>query len=332
MNIIFSSDDNYAPLLGVAIYSLLENNKSYKGKINIYILDRNISKINKERMNSVASPYESKIYFINTEEIHKKLCEYINLEVRSMATWYRIFLPTLLSTSIKKVIYMDCDSYINASIIDLWNVNLDGYDIAGVLDTISHENKAAIGLNHNDAYFNAGLLVINLEKWREDNLQQKMIDFIVEKEGKVTYHDQGTINAVCTHKKVIHPKFNAMTPFFVLNASQLKKYHSIDNYYTNEEISTAKNNPVFCHLTPYLVDRPWARGNFHPLKKAYNNLVNNTPWKGLITDTPTVYLENWKKMLFHYSPFWLFLIILEIRNRFRTNLLIRKLFRKKSLT
>lgn len=331
MNIVFSTDDNYAPLTGVAIFSILESEKYYKDEIKIFILDGGVSHDNKLFINKLTEHKSCSIVFIDTRTLENEIDSLIKLPVRSLATWYRIFLPRVLPDNVKKVIYLDCDSYINDTLQELWEIDMESYDVAGVLDIISEENKAAIGLKASDPYINAGMLVINVDRWRKEGVQEKLIDFINKKKGKVAYHDQGTINAICRKKKILHPKFNAMTPFFVLSSCQLQKYHKLGSYYSEKEITEAKQQPVFCHLTPYLVDRPWAKGNFHPLQKQYMSLANRTVWGGKVLTGPTSYLETWKKSLFHYSPFWFFLFFLSTKNSLRTSRLMRKLFNKPAL-
>jgi len=333
MNIIFSSDNNYVPLLGVAIYSLFENNKEYlhksdPNKINVFIMDMDISKKSIATLNSIASCYNSEITYLNTKEIHKYLQNTIKLNVRSLATYYRLFLPSLLPKNIDKVIYMDCDSIINAPIHELWNINMEGYDIAGVLDLVAKEHKVNVGLTEKDPYVNAGMLVINLAKWRTDNMEQQMINFIKKHKGKVAYHDQGTINGVCLQKKIIHPKYNAMTPIFVMTYRQILHYHSLTSYGSKKELIEAKENPIFVHFTPYLTDRPWVKGNFHPLRKLYKEVQSKTPWKGVQFDKPSKTLEPWVRWLFKILPYWLFIGILRFLQWFRIKTCIRKLVGK----
>lgn len=307
MNIVFASDDNYAPFLGIAIYSLFESNtsdiqNSYADRIHIYVMDMNISVDNKRKIEKTISGFNAEIIYLDTSAIHKYLEDNITVNVRSLATYYRLFLPSLLPDSVEKIIYFDCDSLFTSSLTELWNVNVEGYDIAGVLDVTSANKKIKVGLSPDMPYVNAGMLLINLIKWREDGKEKQMIDFIIKYNGNVCYHDQGTINGVCLNKKILHPKFNAMTPFFVMNASQIKKYHKISTFYSETELKEARVNPVFCHLTPYLVDRPWIEGNFHPLKKKYRNLQEKTPWPNLVISKGNTNLEPWVKNLFHLLP------------------------------
>ena len=334
MHLILSSDNNYAPLLGVAIYTILKNNRSYlyktpNNKIIFHILDMNISENNKNLMRDMVEKSGAEIYFIDTSDIHQYLEKTIKLKVRSIATYYRLFLSSLLDASIDKAIYLDCDSMVNDTLEELWDTDISGYDIAGVLDIISAKNKKCIGLKEEEPYFNAGMLLINLKKWRKDNIEQKMIDFVQQHDGKVCYHDQGTINGVCVNKKILHPRYNAMTPFFVMTLKQLKHYHSLKNYYTEKELLEARKKPVFIHFTPYLTDRPWVKGNLHPLRKLYQKQMAETPWKGTQFDKPSQTLEPWVKWLFFLLPYPIFVFTLRTLQKFKPKSWIKNLISKK---
>ncbi|UJF29145.1 glycosyltransferase family 8 protein [Kaistella sp. 97-N-M2] len=330
MNLILSADNNYAPFLGIAIFSILESNRNseknrYEDQIVFYVMDMDISVQNKKLIDEIVNKYNAKITYLNTKIIHSILEKSVKASVRSLATYYRLYLPTLLPLTVEKAIYLDCDSFINQSLRELWNIDIEGYDIAGVLDVISIDKKLNVGLSAADPYFNAGMLVINLKQWREKNLEEKMINFINHYEGKVSYHDQGTINGVCLEKKVLHPKFNAMTPIFVLNRKRILDYHNLKDYYNDKLLQEAKDNPVFCHLTPYLTDRPWVKGNYHPLKKLYRKFQKQTPWAHVEFTQPSKTLEPWVKELFHFLPYFLFVNTLRTLQSFRPKTWLRKL-------
>lgn len=331
MNVVLSSDDNYAAFLGIAIFSFLKSNndskeKRYESPIDFYIMDMDISVKNKNLFNKIVNDYNCRIHYLDTKEIHNYLESKVKLEVRSLATYYRLFLPTLLPKRINKVIYMDCDSLINDSVKELWETNIEGYDIAGVLDTVSKQNKINVGLKPTDPYVNAGMLLINLKQWRDVGMEEQMMSFINKYNGKVSYHDQGTINGVCLKKKIIHPKFNAMTPIFVLTRKQIMEFHKLDGYYSDLELKEAKVNPVFCHLTPYFTDRPWVKGNHHPLTKLYKSYQIQTPWSEVQFTKPSKTLEPWVKELFHYLPYSAFVKTLKVVQSIKIRTFFRKLF------
>jgi lipopolysaccharide biosynthesis glycosyltransferase len=325
MNLVMCADDNYAPLLGVSIYSILKNNKTFN-EINFYILDANISSLNKLRIETIVNNFNSKIEYINTEEIDSKIQATIKTKVKSLSTYYRVFLTTLLSERLNKIIYMDCDSIVCSDLKELWDTNIEDYHIAGVLDVIPEHNKLSIGLKENDSYFNAGMLLINIEKWRQDKIESKMIAFINSYNGAVRYHDQGIINGVCQKKMILHPKFNVLTPFFVMSKKQIIHYHQLNAYdYSESEISEAKNQPVFVHFVPFLTDRPWVKGNFHPLKYTYNSILNETPWKGLVFKKRSSTLEPFVKWLFMLFPYEVFIFSLNFLRKLKIRTWLRSI-------
>ena len=81
------------------------------------------------------------------------------------------------------------------SIEELWNTSIDEYMCAGVQDLMPSVYKEIIGLNKDDFYINSGVLIINLKKWREKNVEEDFY-YAMKKYEKIPIHqDQGIINA-----------------------------------------------------------------------------------------------------------------------------------------
>ena len=147
-------------------------------------------------------------------------------------------------------------------------------------DTVSDETKLKINMDLNSPYINAGMLLINLKKWREERIEEKFIKFIDSYNGQVFHHDQGTINGVLNSKfLILHPKYNCMTTYFTMSRNEMMQYYGLKDYYSEAELNEAINNPVFIHYTPAFVNRPWIKGCKHPLASRYKEYLNMTPWK-----------------------------------------------------
>ncbi|MEH7549896.1 glycosyltransferase family 8 protein, partial [Neobacillus vireti] len=174
----------------------------------------------------------------------------------------------------------DCDSIINDNLIELWNIDISDYYIAGVCDTVNDNTKLSVNMNSTSPYVNSGMLLINLKKWREEEIENKFLRFVNSFNGNVFHHDQGTINGVLNNNLLIlHPKYNAMTPFFTMKRNDIMKYYGLREYYSSKELNESINNPIFIHFTPAFVSRPWIRGCKHPLMSIYRNYLDMTPWK-----------------------------------------------------
>jgi lipopolysaccharide biosynthesis glycosyltransferase len=279
LNVVYASDNRYAQHVGVSMTSLFENNLDFKN-INIYLIDNNISSENKNKLTWICKKYKRTIEFINFDYIGKKLKLNINNSI-SISSYSRLFLSTVLDESIEKVIYLDCDSIINGSLIELWKKDLSNYYVAGVCDSVSEDTKIKVNMDKDAPYINAGMLLINLKKWREHNIEEKFLEFIDSYKGQVFHHDQGTINGVLNEKIfILHPKYNAMTPFFTMKRREIVEYYGLTEFYSENELTEAIRNPIFVHFTPAFVNRPWIKGCKHPLSSLYKKYLDLTPWEG----------------------------------------------------
>lgn len=278
--IVYSCDDNYARHTGVSVLSVLENNKHFKD-IDIYIIDNAISKENKVKINEIIKRYGRSIYYVDFSKYMSELKLKMEWKI-AISAYARLFIESILPKNIDKALYFDCDTIVTGPLDELWRVEFQENEfIAGVLDTVSENNIKNLGIESVSSYINSGMLLINLKKWRENEIQKQFIDFIDQYNGKVTHHDQGVINGVL-HKncKVLSPKFNLMTVFCMMKYEDIIEYYGISyDFYSKEEIDKALKTPIYIHFTPGFTTRPWIKGCKHPYKEMYLKYLKYTPWK-----------------------------------------------------
>lgn len=274
LNVVFASDDNYAPFLSIAMFSLIKNNANDFDKINMFILDDGISDANKTKINKLFKDYHCSISFIRTKKLDNMDFNIIGIERNfnksSLTAYARLFVSTLLPNSIDKVLYLDCDSLIVDSYKDLWNLDISNYYCAGVLDGINTAVKEKLGFNKNDNYINSGFLLINLKKWREENVEEKFIRFMVENQHRFYQHDQGVLNNVFKNNiLIVEPKYNLQIYFQTLPYDLARKFTCMTTkYYTKEIVDNCRENPVFLHFCGPNYDRPWYNKD-HPYAKMF---------------------------------------------------------------
>jgi len=276
--VVYSSDDNYAQHTGVSIVSLLENNKHFNS-IHIYIIDNEISEANKNKLRDLIKAYKRNITFIDFDRYKNVLN--LNMEWKiSISSYARLFISSMLPDNIDKVLYFDCDTIIVNRLDELWNLNIDNYYIAAVQDTVSNKVKNAVGVSNEYRYINAGMLLINLRRWREENIQEEFMKFIDKYNGNVIHHDQGVLNGVLYNGvKIISPKFNLMTIYYMMKRKEIIEYYNIEGeFYSENEISEAINNVIYIHFTPGFTTRPWIAKCKHPRKKEYFKYIELSPW------------------------------------------------------
>lgn len=277
--IAYSSDDHYAKYLGISMLSLLQSNRG-DAEIHVFILDCGIMDTNREKLENIAKEYTCSLNFVSVEEVVAKLDLHMGIRKIPIASYARLFLASVIPEFYDRILYLDCDTIIRASLYDLWNTNLGDNMVAGVQDTIDSFFVKKIGLKPDEYYVNAGILLINLAGWRKNRLEEQFMNFIRKFDGNVPHNDQGTINGVCVKKKyLVAPRYNATSNIYSFSSKTIKRIYFMDYYYSQEELEEARKNPAIIHFTTGLVGRPWEENCSHPMKEEYLKISRISPWK-----------------------------------------------------
>lgn len=276
LHVALASDSNYAEFVAVVIVSLFDTN-SWQDFTTIHLLSNGIDAATLEKLSQHVpeDKGELKVYDI------KSLKEDLGIDVPptiAITSYARLFLPDLLSQEVERVLYLDCDTVVSGSVEEFYCVDFNGNWVAGVRDTlISTEIKTAVGLTVVDEYVNAGVLMLNLKAWRENAVTQRCLDFLLDHGGRVAHHDQGIINGVCNHKKVVvHPRFNATTCYFSHPYPLLEKQNT--PFYSQQEVEEATSQPAIIHFTEGFYNRPWIVNSWHPLRGVFRRYHSMTQW------------------------------------------------------
>ena len=266
MDIIFATNNNFCQHAAVAIASLLDNNKYHDIVIHLFCID--VTKENIIKITSIATNFnkEIKVYHINKDTFK----EFPNPGNYSFATYLRLITATLIP-NVDKALYLDCDLVVNGDIKELWNLDITGYGAAGVPDAILSHNiiKNYIGYDFiKEGYFNAGVLLLNLKYWRENNIQDKFFSFLKNHDAKL--NDQDAINAVLHGKiKEIPPKWNCHVGYFAFPPLVIEKQKMY--------IKDLWNKAIIIHFTGPV--KPWHKECVNPYKKVYLNYLKQTPYR-----------------------------------------------------
>lgn len=299
MNVLFSSDDNYARHLGVAMYSLMTQNQKVE-KLHFYVVDNQISLDNKSRLEQEVREFSnSSITFISFDSYVKRLHLDMVWPI-SMSAYARLFAAEILSEDIDRVLYLDCDMVINHDLIELWEFELGDFCIGAVQDQVSSKVKESVGMHSENQYFNSGMLLIDLKKWRDNTICSRILRFLAERRGRVVHHDQGVLNAIFCNKWFRLPlKYNVMTVHYMIPYQKCRLfYNDISSFYSEEEVEDSKLFPFILHFTPSFTSRPWEENCLHPMRSLYQFAIEATPWGRypLVKDSTPWYLKiiNWR--------------------------------------
>ena len=263
--IFFSTDDNYVPYMEVAIRSLIANaSKDYQYKIivlNSGLKQENIDKV--ELLENENFQIEFADISDVIEDIRHKLPNQYHF---GLATWYRLFIQSLFP-QYDKVLYLDCDIVVLGDVSKLYNIDMEGNTIAGSVDKIimatkefSDYTKQVIGVD-SKYYINAGIMLLDLKKFREQKIEEKFVYIINKFNCDVIDPDQGYINFLCKGRiKYFDTSWNRPAVNFIecenpniVHYNLYKKPWQYDDVYLGEHFwKYAKESPFYDHIKSVL--------------------------------------------------------------------------------
>lgn len=280
VHVVYASDDRFSEIMGISLLSLYENSKDVQ-EIVIYILDSGISAENKSKIEAISKKYNrTNPVWIKAKNISSELNVDVAVDRGSLSQYARLFISSVLPENISRVIYLDCDIIIKQSIGLLWNMNMNGKTIAALKDAFSRNYRANIDLKPNDIMFNSGVMLVDLERWKKLDIEGKLLNFISSKHGKIQQGDQGALNAVLSKDTFcFEPKFNSITVFFDFNYKEMLVYRKPPEFYSEEQIMEAINEPAVIHFTTSILSvRPWIKGCRHIYTNEWLKYKAMSPW------------------------------------------------------
>ena len=300
VNIVISSDDNYVAYMSVCLYSLMKNsniNKQYQ----IFILDGGISISHKEKILYMMEEFKNfKITFIVMEEYLKDIPPDIFYKTKyfPIAAYYRFFLPEIF-LHLNKLIYLDCDMVVLKDIAELYEKSPENNYLLAVRDQEilimckdnRHEKNnyfyKTLGLKNHKNYFNSGVMLLNLQKMRRDNILSKLLERLVEIKTPM-FVDQCVLNSVCEgHVGFLEQNWNFMWNSKITNLDYMK---IIDEPY-NKEYENASQNPYIIHFNGS-IQRPWINPSYEKAEYFWQYARMTPFYEEILYKNLTVNLEH----------------------------------------
>lgn len=317
--ICYTADEGYAMQVAVSMVSMLENNR--KEELCFYILADDYSPDTRKKFKYIESQYDCKICIINVVEKLKMLLEteiatetgiIRNGNVSFM--FARLFVGSSLPASIDKVIYIDSDTLFIDNVRDLFNIELEGDCLyAAVRDLWPAVYNRVIGLEVDDLYFQSGIMLIDLKKWRKEKCEEAVLKHISEMKQYYMLHDQDILN-LCFHGRIqtLPVTFGMVYLLREYNAKQILDFSGKDeeHYYSCEEISRAKGRIYVVHYAGDYFGRPWIYPNACPDSRLWYHYYKKTPWEDEFLAEryrPSYNIKYWvKKVLYPFTKrLWL---------------------------
>lgn len=256
--IVLAANDEYSPMLGVTIQSVLANAKT-TDYYHFYIFHTNISKMHQMKLLHVQTE-QGQIEFMNLTEkmkgIRRETSNHLSIE-----TVYRLFIPELLG-QYEKIIYIDCDLVVNADIAELFKTDIGNCVLGAAPDVYTKEAKQHFEEILDvpcEMGFNAGVLLISTSRFCQEKIKEKCFTLLQNdwesRERKFIYMDQDVLNIVCKGKvKMLPMKWDFQ--WGCIKGFDLEPW----GVYA-EEYLKAQNNIKIMHFSG--AEKPWEYPEFN---------------------------------------------------------------------
>ena len=188
MNIVYTLNDKFVPQVAAGICSVCENNLN-ASNINFYLISNEISDENKALLEEFVKSYKRKISIIELGDIKKYFDFEFDTTGWNSIVLARLVVDKLLPKDIKRILYLDGDTIVRGSLEELWNQELGENILAASIEpTVDKIRKKNLGLEKY-SYFNAGVLLIDLEKCRNINAGKIILDYYYKEGVEYVFYD-----------------------------------------------------------------------------------------------------------------------------------------------
>jgi len=271
-----ATDAHYVTPLAVMLRSVLTN-LSKDRKAAIYIIDGGVDQQSREKVSRGLSSEQAAIEWIPVNpEAYSGAPLWGRMPV---STYYKLAIADALPPSVHKAVWLDCDLIVTTDLALLYDIDLGGYDVRAAQDSVvplvsspfgiaAHQS---LGIPADAKYFNAGVMLVDLDRWRAERTSQRVLDYLRRFGDSVFFWDQEGLNAV------LAGKWGELDPRWNCNASVPQRRRASGGR-AGRGSEPGSDRPWIIHWAGYL--KPWRYPGRDPEKLLYFKYLDMTPWAG----------------------------------------------------
>ena len=239
LHIALAFDQNFITPFYVLVTSIFINNKT--SHISFHVIAEDLTEDEKKSIVSFINLNNSDIHFYTLDKRVVRQFTLPGADHISAATFYRLYFSQLLPGTITKLLYLDTDIIVIGDLVKLYSTPLTDHVLAAVADA-QIVCRPEIGIENPGDYFNAGVILINLEEWKLKKISERAIEFLSLFPEKALWADQDALNYVLANNWHRLEKGYNITFFDI--PRDLRK-QEFDNYLKGKTIIhyTTQNKP-----------------------------------------------------------------------------------------
>ena len=232
-----------------AMISLLSASKNTNEALRVYLLTMDLQDVN-EKFKPITEAHrkcledmikekneKSSVVLIDITDLYKNSM----LNSKNLKSHFTPYAQLRLFADIipeipYKIIYLDTDTIVNGDLKELFNIDIQDYELACVKDlyNILNPNRWKVR-----KYFNSGVLLLNMKAIRKTKLFTKARELVATK--KMPSPDQDALNFLVKKKLMLPEKFNAKDKYY----KEIVVHHFCN---------VRKKGNFFFRVKPWMVD------------------------------------------------------------------------------
>lgn len=303
--VVCATDDAYVMPLATMLYSAGENLR-VGSRMLVFILDGGVSAENKAKLRESLVDFPLELCWISfNAEILQQFA--VSHHV-SHTAYYRLLLSEVLPQTVSKVVYLDCDLLIRGDLKEIWDLDLGDHTLMAVPDIACPfvdarlgmpnfrraspylaslrpiENYPDLGISGSAMYFNSGVMLIDIERWRKRQITQQLLTCLRDNQAYIWCWDQYALNVVLSQQWAPLPlQWNLGSHAFEYPGSRCSPVE-------RDAFEQMLGDPRVIHFTTEW--KPWHYGIRHPYREQFFATLDQTAWRGW---RPTRPAFSWRK-------------------------------------
>src|SRR5215831_7495272 len=274
---VLAADDRFSRPLAATVRSVVSRLSPGRG-LDLYLCDMGITPQNREKIAVAAAHPGVQLHWVETLADEVGYLPQASPGI-SRATYARLFIPRVLPGELSRALYLDCDIIVRRCVGEFFDMPLGESAALGVADAGSPYVSSLYGVPYwsrygrqaDDVNFNAGVLLLNLRAWRDDDIPTAAVKYLTD--GRLQLlADQEAINAVLPGRiGQVDPRWNVQTEHFQPPHQATLPLHE-------EQLSELVKDPWIVHYTTALT--AWSYECTHPFRDEWFASLDQTPYRG----------------------------------------------------
>ena len=283
LTLVFVADEHYAAPLAATLYSALVN-LSRPSRVEVFVVHGPMGGDTQARLQDVGdrSEHDVTMHFLPVRE-DAALGRW-SLQIESEwtpTTFFRLLIETLIPPTHERVLYLDCDLVVEGDLLELWATDLEGKTVAAAPERSVSCPKFGVarwrelGLSPTAPYFNAGLMLIDLDRWRARNYGERVLDYLHDHGDTLRIKgNQEGLNAVLAGDwTMLDPTWNVLNWYYDVRWFDSARHGPVPSRRDRPRIL---REAKVIHFTTRF--KPWRAECDHPRRRRYFHYLRRSGW------------------------------------------------------